>query len=53
MELYAVLFLAAIGIGYLTVRFARTRSAVRGNPTGTTMRRSVHVVGANQKPWGW
>jgi hypothetical protein len=34
MELYAGLFLVAIAIGYLTVRSARTRSAVRVEKDG-------------------
>ncbi|MDX2480823.1 MAG: hypothetical protein QNK24_10865 [Desulfuromusa sp.] len=55
MELYTGLFLMAISIGYLMVRFARTRSAPgsRSNPTSTTLRRSALVSGAILKPWGW
>jgi hypothetical protein len=37
MEVYAILFLVAIAIGYLTVRFARTRSAVRVEKDGKTV----------------
>ncbi len=55
LELYTGLFLMAISIGYLMVRFARTRSAPgsRSNPTSTTLRRSALVAGAILKPWGW
>lgn len=55
MELYTGLFLVAISIAYVMVRFARTRSAPgsRRNPTSTTLRRSALVAGANLKPWGW
>ncbi len=55
MELYTGLFLVAISISYLMVRFARTRSASgsRSKPTSTTLKRSTLVASANLKPWGW